>query len=58
MLIVMQHFLVKKKSTLQMYFNDIYIKLLTSTWGVTSGADYVSPERLAQLEIILFEKIR
>ncbi|CAD8165837.1 unnamed protein product [Paramecium octaurelia] len=36
------------------YFTD----LLTSTWGVTSGADYVSPERLAQLEIILFEKIR
>ena len=29
-----------------------------STWGITSGIDYVSEDRLAQLEITVFEKIR
>lgn len=32
--------------------------MVISTWGITSGVDYVSPQRLAQLEQIVFEKIR
>jgi len=32
--------------------------LVVSTWGITASSDYVSPERLADLEIILYEKVR
>jgi hypothetical protein len=28
------------------------------TWGVTIGVDYVSPERIHQLESMFYEKIR
>lgn len=34
------------------------MSLLLNCWAVTAAEDYVSPERLADLEIILFEKIR
>ncbi|KRX03823.1 hypothetical protein PPERSA_04618 [Pseudocohnilembus persalinus] len=36
------------------YFADMILR----TWGVTTGENYVSPERLADLELILYEKIR
>jgi len=29
-----------------------------STWGITSSIDYVSTERLTELENIIYEKIR
>lgn len=32
--------------------------LVLKSWGVTSGDGYVSPERLAELEDIIFEKVR
>lgn len=32
--------------------------VIISTWGVTASESYVSPERLAELETIIFEKIR
>lgn len=32
--------------------------MVLRTWGVTTGENYVSPERLADLELILYEKIR
>lgn len=32
--------------------------MVISTWGVTASESYVSPERLAELESILYEKIR
>ena len=32
--------------------------MIISTWGVTASESYVSPERLAELETILYEKIR
>lgn len=37
---------------------EYFVDVILQTWGITSGADYVSPERLADLEIILYEKIR
>jgi len=36
------------------YFQD----LVLSSWGVTTGGDYVSPERMAYLEDTLYEKVR
>jgi len=36
------------------YFTDLVLK----TWGITTSDSYVSPERIADLEIILYEKIR
>lgn len=33
-------------------------KLLNSTWGLVKSTDYVSPQRLRELEFILYEKIR
>eukprot|EP01016_Furgasonia_blochmanni_P042888 TRINITY_DN5743_c0_g1_i10.p1 TRINITY_DN5743_c0_g1~~TRINITY_DN5743_c0_g1_i10.p1 ORF type:complete len:561 (+),score=190.53 TRINITY_DN5743_c0_g1_i10:73-1755(+) len=38
----------------EQYFCDLVLK----TWGITTGVDYVSPERLSQLEGILYEKVR
>jgi len=32
--------------------------VIISTWGVTASESYVSPERLAELETIIYEKIR
>jgi len=37
---------------------EYFMTLLLNCWAVTAAEDYVSPERLADLEIILFEKIR
>lgn len=37
---------------------EYFVDVILQTWGITSGAEYVSPERLADLEIILYEKIR
>lgn len=37
---------------------EYFVDVLLSTWGIISNADYVSPERIADLEIILYEKIR
>jgi len=31
---------------------------LTSTWGLIKDSNYVSPQRLRELELILYEKIR
>lgn len=36
----------------------IIIKMVISTWGLTTGDEYVSPERIKQLETIFFEKVR
>jgi len=36
------------------YFSDLVIK----TWGITTSESYVSPERMNDLQIILYEKIR
>ena len=32
--------------------------IILNTWGITSSIDYVSMERLNNLEAILFEKVR
>ena len=32
--------------------------MVISTWGLTTGDEYVSPERIKQLETIFFEKVR
>ena len=37
---------------------DFFSDILISTWGVTSGDDYVSPERINELEKIFYEKVR
>ena len=37
---------------------EYFIGLLLKTWAIISVDDYVSPERLADLEMILYEKIR
>lgn len=37
---------------------EYFVEIILNTWGITSSVDYVSPERLADLEIILYEKIR
>jgi len=38
----------------EQYFSDVII----GTWGITSAPDYVSPNRLIQLEQIIYEKMR
>lgn len=38
-------------------FNNNF-QVIISTWGVTASESYVSPERLHELETILYEKIR
>jgi len=37
---------------------EYFVDIVLSTWGITSAPDYVSPARLADLEIIVYEKIR
>lgn len=37
---------------------EYFVDIILSTWGITSSADYVSSERLDDLELILYEKIR
>jgi len=32
--------------------------MIISSWGLTTGSDYVSPERIQALEDIFFEKVR
>lgn len=45
-------------ATLPKEKEEYFVDILLTTWGITSSVDYVSPERLADLEIILYEKIR
>ena len=42
------------------YFVNVNIikKMVISTWGLTTGDEYVSPERISELETIFFEKVR
>jgi hypothetical protein len=41
------------------FVNVLFLnKMVISTWGLTTGDEYVSPERILQLEKILFEKVR
>jgi len=37
---------------------DYFVDLVLKTWGITTSYNYVSPERVAELETILYEKIR
>eukprot|EP00331_Platyophrya_macrostoma_P029949 CAMPEP_0176456796 /NCGR_PEP_ID=MMETSP0127-20121128/31510_1 /TAXON_ID=938130 /ORGANISM="Platyophrya macrostoma, Strain WH" /LENGTH=527 /DNA_ID=CAMNT_0017846841 /DNA_START=40 /DNA_END=1623 /DNA_ORIENTATION=- len=37
---------------------EYFVDLVLKTWGITTSFDYVSAERLADLEVILYEKIR
>ena len=45
-------------ATLPKEKEEYFVDIILSTWGITSSVDYVSPERLADLEVILYEKIR
>jgi len=45
-------------ATLPAEKEEYFIDLVIKTWGITSSEAYISPERLADLEIILFEKVR
>ncbi|KAL4478841.1 hypothetical protein ABPG72_009667 [Tetrahymena utriculariae] len=45
-------------ATLPKEKEEYFIDIILSTWGITSSVDYVSPERLSDLELILYEKIR
>lgn len=45
-------------ATLPQEKEEYFVDLVLSTWGITSGSDYVSPERMQELEITLYEKIR
>jgi len=45
-------------ATLPSEKEEYFIGLLLNTWAVTASSDYVSHERIADLEIIIFEKIR
>ena len=42
------------------YFVNVklIIKMVISTWGLTTGDEYVSPERILYLESTFFEKVR
>ena len=35
-----------------------FVELLKGTWQLVDPSDYVSPQRLREIELILFEKIR
>lgn len=37
---------------------DYFINLVINTWGLTTGDEYVSPERIQEIQNIFFEKIR
>jgi len=37
---------------------EYFVDLVLKTWGITTSFNYVSPERIADLELILYEKIR
>lgn len=45
-------------ATLPYEKENYFVDLVLKSWGVTSGDGYVSPERLAELENIIFEKVR
>lgn len=45
-------------ATLPKEKEDYFVDILLTTWGITSSANYVSAERLADLKVILYEKIR
>lgn len=45
-------------ATLPKEKEEYFVDIILSTWGITSSADYVSLERLNDLELILYEKIR
>ena len=38
--------------------DDYFISLLSGCWGINSSSDYVSPQRIAQIEDLFYEKIR
>lgn len=38
--------------------DEFFADMVLRCWGVASGKDYVSPDRINALEIILYEKIR
>jgi len=45
-------------ATLPYEKENYFVDLILRTWGITSDDSYISGDRLRQLEIILFEKIR
>lgn len=38
--------------------DDYFVDLLIKTWGLGSDAAFVSPKRIADMEDIVFEKVR
>ncbi len=38
--------------------DDYFIDLVLKTWGLNTNKDFVSPQRVAELEDIIFEKVR
>ena len=42
------------------FYKDVYYnnQNLISTWGLTTSEDYVSPEKIKELEAIFHEKVR
>jgi len=45
-------------ATLPLEKEEYFVDLVLKTWGITTSFNYVSPERVAELEAILYEKIR
>ncbi|EGR28430.1 hypothetical protein IMG5_175680 [Ichthyophthirius multifiliis] len=45
-------------ATLPQEKEEYFVDIVLNTWGITSSIDYVSTERLNDLELILYEKIR
>ena len=45
-------------STIPIENDEYFINLLTGCWGINSSSDYISPNRLAQIEDVFYEKIR
>ncbi len=45
-------------ATLPYEKENYFVDLVLKSWGVTSGTDYVSQERIAELETIIYEKVR
>ena len=38
--------------------DDYFVDMVLGTWGLASQATFVNPKRLAELEGIVFEKVR
>jgi len=45
-------------ATLPAEKDDYFVEILLKTWGLNSAGSYVNPQKLAELEKIIFEKVR